>query len=69
MPAASPIDIISAMGNITSVYGCYYMYCNHKSSLMMYQQKKLGASDDGKSELYSLFNAKPPPHNRIRVST
>jgi len=34
------------------------------SSLMMYQKKKLGASDDGESELYLLFNAKPPPQNQ-----
>ena len=36
---------------------------------MMYQQHKLGASDDVKYELYGLFNTEPPPHNQRMILT
>jgi len=36
---------------------------------MMYQQHKLGASDDGKYELYGLFNTEPPPQNQLMILT
>ena len=36
---------------------------------MMYQQHKLGASDDGKYKLYGLFNTEPSPHNQLMILT